>query len=85
MQFCAFKAWLPARAKTAKCYGTDQRISVEEATKVWTLGGAYTSHEENDQCSITSGKLADFIVLRQDPHEVAPDTINATGRGECMY
>lgn len=56
-------------------YGGNQRVSVEEAIKVWTLDGAYTTFEENDKGSITAGKLADFIVLRQDPRKINPDTI----------
>jgi len=63
------------KGKNGKVYGADQRISVEEAIKVWTLGGAYTSFEENDKGSITPGKLADFIVLQKDPRDVDPDTI----------
>ena len=63
------------KGKNGKVYGANERISVEEAINVWTLGGAYISFEENDKGSITPGKLADFIVLRQDPRKVNPDTI----------
>lgn len=56
-------------------YGVNQRVGVEEAIKVWTLDGAYATFEERDKGSITSGKLADFVVLRKDPRKVPPDTI----------
>jgi len=56
-------------------YGVNQRVSVEEAIKVWTLDGAYATFEENAKGSITPGKLADFAVLRQDPRKVDPDHI----------
>jgi len=56
-------------------YGVNQRISVEEAIKVWTLDGAYATFEEHDKGSIEPGKLADFAVLRKDPRKVPPDTI----------
>lgn len=56
-------------------YGPNQRISVEEAIRVWTQDGAYTTFEEKTKGSITPGKLADFVVLRADPRKVAPDTI----------
>ena len=56
-------------------YGPNQRISVEEAIKVWTLDGAYATFEEKQKGSITSGKLADFAVLRKDPRKVEADHI----------
>lgn len=56
-------------------YGGNQRVTVEEAIKVWTLDGAYTTFEENDKGSITPGKLADFVILRQDPRYVPSGTI----------
>jgi predicted amidohydrolase YtcJ len=56
-------------------YGVNQRVSVEEAVKVWTLDGAYATFEEKTKGSIVPGKLADFVVLRKDPRKVAPDTI----------
>jgi predicted amidohydrolase YtcJ len=56
-------------------YGVNQRVSVEEAIKVWTLDGAYATFEEREKGSITPGKLADFAVLRKDPRKVPPDNI----------
>jgi predicted amidohydrolase YtcJ len=55
--------------------GANQRISVEEAIKAWTLDGAYATFEENIKGSITPGKLADFVVLEKDPRMVQPDMI----------
>jgi len=56
-------------------YGVNQRVTVEEAIKVWTIDGAYATFEENDKGSIAPGKLADFAVLRKDPRKVPPDSI----------
>ena len=55
--------------------GENQRISVDEAIRVWTLDGAYATFEENIKGSITPGKLADFVVLEKDPRTVPPDAI----------
>jgi len=55
--------------------GGNQKISVDEAIKAWTLDGAYATFEENIKGSITPGKLADFVVLEKDPRKVPPDTI----------
>ena len=63
------------RGENGKLYGGSQRVTVEEAIKVWTLDGAFTTFEEDIKGSITPGKLADFIVLRQDPRQVPPETI----------
>ena len=53
-----------------KTWGANQRISVDEAIAVNTLNGAYASREEAIKGSITAGKLADFVVLADDPHTV---------------
>jgi predicted amidohydrolase YtcJ len=58
-----------------KTWGANQRISVDEAIRVNTLNGAYASHEETLKGSITEGKLADFVVLAEDPHTVAAEKI----------
>jgi predicted amidohydrolase YtcJ len=56
-------------------WGANQRITVDEALAVNTLNGAYASHEEDSKGSITVGKLADFVVLADDPHTVDPSKI----------
>jgi predicted amidohydrolase YtcJ len=55
--------------------GPEQKVSVDDAIKVWTLDGAYATFEEKIKGSITPGKLADFVVLEKDPRKVAPNTI----------
>jgi len=56
-------------------WGANQRVSVDEAIRINTLNGAYASREESIKGSITAGKLADFVVLADDPHTVASDKI----------
>jgi predicted amidohydrolase YtcJ len=56
-------------------WGASQRITVDEALRVNTLNGAHASHEEAIKGSISPGKLADFVVLADDLHTVAPDKI----------
>jgi predicted amidohydrolase YtcJ len=48
---------------------------VEEAIRIYTLHGAYASFEEGTKGSISTGKLADFVVLADDPARVKPDAI----------
>ncbi|HUE97444.1 MAG TPA: amidohydrolase, partial [Longimicrobiaceae bacterium] len=57
-------------------WGPGQRITVAEALRVGTVHGAMASHEEEIKGSITAGKLADFVVLGEDPHSVDPDRIS---------
>jgi predicted amidohydrolase YtcJ len=56
-------------------WGANQRVTVDEAIRINTLNGAYASGEESIKGSITAGKLADFVMLADDPHTVAQDRI----------
>jgi predicted amidohydrolase YtcJ len=56
-------------------WGANQRVTVDEAIRINTLNGAYASKEESIKGSITAGKLADFVVLADDPHSVSKDKI----------
>jgi predicted amidohydrolase YtcJ len=56
-------------------WGANQRISVDEALQVNTINGAYNSHEEGIKGSITPGKLADFVILADDPHNTNKEKI----------
>ena len=53
----------------------EQRLSVEEALRMYTLDAAYSSGEENIKGSIEEGKLADFTILSADPNAVKPKKI----------
>ena len=59
-----------------KVYGTSQRLSPDEALRVFTMGSAYLQFEERERGSITPGKRADFVVLSADPEGVAPERIH---------
>jgi predicted amidohydrolase YtcJ len=37
--------------------------------------GAYASFEEDTKGTLAPGKLADFVILEKDPHDVDPDSI----------
>lgn len=60
---------------SGKVWGENQRITVEEALRIYTLHGAYASFEENLKGSIEPGKLADLVVLGADPTQIDPMTI----------
>ena len=46
--------------------GPNQKISVMDAIRMFTINGAYASFDEGIKGSIEVGKLADFIVLSED-------------------
>jgi predicted amidohydrolase YtcJ len=79
------------RSAEGKVYGPQQIISPEEAIAVWTLGSAYASFEETLKGSIERGKLADFVVLSEDPTRVSSDSIRGVKvestyiGGKCVY
>ena len=58
-----------------RVWGANQKVTVDEALTIGTINGAYASSEENLKGSITAGKLADFVFLEKDPHEVPPNEI----------
>ena len=58
-----------------RVWGPNQRITVDQALRICTINGAYASFEADSKGSITAGKLADFVVLEQDPHDTDPDAI----------
>jgi len=61
-----------------RVWGPNQRITLDQAIRICTRNGAYASFEEDSKGSITAGKLADFVILADDPHEVDPDQIKNT-------
>ncbi|MCW3996811.1 MAG: amidohydrolase [Candidatus Bathyarchaeota archaeon] len=54
---------------------SEQRLSPQEALRMYTLDAAYVSGEENHKGSIEEGKLADLTVLASDPLTVKPEEI----------
>lgn len=71
----ALQAMVTRTGWNGETWGANQRITVDEALQVNTINGAYNSHEERIKGSITAGKLADFVILADDPHTVSVDKI----------
>lgn len=58
--------------KNPEGWVAEQKISVEDAIKCYTINSAYASFEENIKGSIEVGKLADMIVLSDDILTINP-------------
>jgi predicted amidohydrolase YtcJ len=58
-----------------KVWGANQKVSVSEAIAINSFNGAWASGEEAIKGSITAGKLADYVVLADDPHTIDPEKI----------
>ena len=71
----AIQSMVTRRDIEGRVWGPNQRVEVDEALRICTLNGAHASFEEDLKGSIKPGKLADFVVLAEDPHEVDPDRI----------
>lgn len=56
----------------------EQKITVEEAVRAYTMGSAYASFEEKIKGSIEPGKVADLVVLSQDIFSIDPGKIPDT-------
>lgn len=61
------EGWLP-----------EQKISVLDAVKAYTIDAAYASFDESIKGSIVPGKLADFVVLDRDIFSINPAEIKNT-------
>jgi predicted amidohydrolase YtcJ len=73
---------LPLDSSYPQGWFPEQRIPVAEAIRAYTLNPAYTSFQEDILGSITSGKLADMVVLSRDILDIPSETIKDT---EILY
>jgi predicted amidohydrolase YtcJ len=70
-------ATVTRRTRSGDILGPAQRVDVMTALKAMTLWAAYQQFEEGSKGSIEVGKLADLVILSDDPTAVAPDEIEA--------
>jgi predicted amidohydrolase YtcJ len=60
---------------TGRVLGTGERISRGDLLRSFTQNGAHLSFEETQKGSLEVGKLADFVVLSEDPLRVPTDDL----------
>ena len=64
---CIWQAVERVDRDTGSVIAPSQRISREEALRCATVGGAYLCMDETERGTIEPGKLADLLVLDEDP------------------
>lgn len=62
-------------SRNGETIGAAERVSPYEALKAITINAAYQYFEEDSKGSLEEGKLANLVVLEQNPLKVDPMTI----------
>ncbi|MFF8841875.1 amidohydrolase [Streptomyces sp. NPDC015127] len=62
-------------SESGQVIGPDEGITVEEALRAYTVGGAYACHWDDSAGTLAPGKRADLVVLGDDPWRVSTSRI----------
>ena len=68
-------ATVTRRTRSGDILGPHHRVNVMTALKAMTIWPAWQHFEEQSKGSIEVGKLADFVVLSDDPTTVDPESL----------
>jgi predicted amidohydrolase YtcJ len=68
-------ATVTRRTRSGDILGPHQRVDVMTALKAMTIWPAWQHFEENNKGSIEVGKIADFVILSDDPTTVDPESL----------
>jgi predicted amidohydrolase YtcJ len=67
------------RSSGGSVIGPDERVSAQVALRAYTLDEAWASHDERTRGSVSPGKVADLVLLADDPTHVDADRIGSIG------
>jgi hypothetical protein len=67
-----------------EAWQASQAITVDQGLELMTRAGAYTTFEEDRKGTLSTGKLADLVVLDEDPRRVAPEDLAAVNVAMTM-
>ncbi len=60
---------------SGETFDTEQNVSVMDAVRSYTTDAAYASFEESHLGSLAPGKVADLIVLTENPFKIRPENL----------
>ena len=77
------------KGESGKVYGAEEAVGIKEAITMYTRNGAFLTREEKVKGTLEAGKLADMIVLPEDPLNISPDKllglkVDMTSVGGCI-
>ena len=78
IEFYAAVARKSIKGESGEGWHPEQKVSREQALKMFTIWPAYAAFEEKDKGSIEVGKLADFTVLSEDIMKIGEPEILKT-------
>ena len=79
------------KSASGRIVGPDERLTMDEALRMFTVGSAWLSFEENITGTLEIGKRADFTVFAADPREWPVEDLPDLGvkmtvlGGDCTY
>jgi len=63
------------KGESGKVYGPEEAVGIKEAITMYTRNGAFLTREEQIKGTLEAGKLADMIVLPDDPLNLPPEKL----------
>jgi predicted amidohydrolase YtcJ len=63
------------KGRSGAVYAADEALTIEEALRGYTRNGAWLTREETSKGTIEAGKLADLVVLSDDPLTGSPEEL----------
>ena len=63
------------KGESGKVYGPGEAVSMKDAITMYTKNGAFLTREEKIKGTLEVAKLADMVVLPEDPLTISPDKL----------
>ncbi len=63
------------KGMSGKVWGADERVSIQDAIRAYTVNSAYINFDEAIKGTLQPGRLADMVVLGDDLLTMAPDRL----------